>query len=80
MAHFLRAADVAAHYEKLTGYRPRELGWFECYAALRHAIIMARITSRMVRFGATQFPADPDDAIPHRASLEAMLDGSYWKS
>jgi aminoglycoside phosphotransferase (APT) family kinase protein len=79
MPKFLRADDVAAHYEKLSGHRPRDLAWYECYAALRHGIIMARITSRMVHFGAAQFPADPDDAVPHRPALEAMLDGCYWK-
>jgi aminoglycoside phosphotransferase (APT) family kinase protein len=78
MPGFLRAADVSAEYERLTGLRI-ELRWYEAYAALRHAIIMARIQSRAVHFGEATWPADLDATIPHRPLLEQMLSGEYWK-
>ena len=74
---FLRRADVTTTYRELTGYDPHDMDWYEAYAALRFAIIMFRITRRSVRFGEAEMPADPDDAISHRALLERMLDGTY---
>ena len=48
------------------------------YAALRHGVVMGRVNQRRVRFGEQELPADPDDLVNHMATLEAMLDGSYW--
>jgi aminoglycoside phosphotransferase (APT) family kinase protein len=75
---FLRSADVAATYEQLSGHRVRDLRFFECYAALRHAIIMARTHARRVHFGEAEWPADVDEPIMHRGVLARMLDGSWW--
>ncbi|WP_280435914.1 phosphotransferase family protein [Nocardia carnea] len=74
---FLRRDDVVAHYEKLTGHTVRDLDFHLTYAALRHAIVMARIKRRMIHMGEDTAPADRDDYIMHRATLEAMLDGTY---
>ena len=46
-------------------------------AAVRHAIVMARIKRRMIHFGEDEVPAERDDYVLHRASLEQMLAGSY---
>jgi hypothetical protein len=46
---------------------------------MRHGVIMRRVTERAVLFGEAVRPADPDDMIIHRATLRAMLDGSYWE-
>ncbi len=78
MPHFMRMTDVAATYEEASGYRPRDLGFFTMYAALRHAIVMSRVARRQVLFGEIAEPADPDDMIMHRAALEQMLEGTYW--
>lgn len=75
---FLVADDLAETYQKITGYPVEDLRWYQTYAALRHAIIMSRISERMVHFGQAEPTEDPDDRIPHRATLEAMLDGSFW--
>lgn len=75
---FFRPDRVAATYERLTGYAPRDLEWFRFYAALRHGVIMFRISQRAVHFGEAAPPPDPDDRITHRGLLEAMLDGSHW--
>lgn len=78
MPQFMRRDDVAATYERLSGHTPRDLDWYTMYAALRHGIIMSRIRLRSVYFGEAELPDDPDDLIMHRATLEAMLDGTYW--
>ncbi|MDJ0108109.1 phosphotransferase family protein, partial [Rhodococcus erythropolis] len=58
---------------------PHDLEFYVTYAALRQAVIMWRIQARAIAFGQSQRPEDPDDMIMHRASLAAMLDGTYWE-
>lgn len=74
---FLRRDAVVAKYQELTGYTVRDLDFYIIYAALRHAIVMARIKRRMIHFGEDTVPADLDDYVMHRLSLEALLDGTY---
>jgi aminoglycoside phosphotransferase (APT) family kinase protein len=78
MPGFLRREDVAACYERASGHAVPDLAFYELYAALRHGIVMARIHARRVHFGEASWPADVDSVIPHRETLERMLDGSYW--
>jgi aminoglycoside phosphotransferase (APT) family kinase protein len=78
MPGFMRRDDVAATYEKHRGREPRDLEFFMFYAALRHAIVMTRVTRRSIHFGEAEMPADPDDLIIHRPTVEAMLAGTYW--
>ncbi|GIH96471.1 phosphotransferase family protein [Planobispora siamensis] len=75
---FMRREDVCRVYEEMTGYRPRDMEFYEMYAALRHGVIMARVWHRRIHFGEQPMPADPDDLVMHRATIERMLDGSYW--
>jgi aminoglycoside phosphotransferase (APT) family kinase protein len=79
MPGFLRRDDVVAHYEKVSGHALPDLAFYELYAALRHGIVMARIHARRVHFGEVEWSEDVDAVIPHRETLERMLDGSYWK-
>jgi aminoglycoside phosphotransferase (APT) family kinase protein len=74
---FLRRSDVERCYAELTGWQLRDMDFYLTYAALRHAIIMARIKRRMIRFGEDEVPADIDDYVMHRASLEQLLEGTY---
>ena len=74
---FLRRSDVQRCYQQLTGYQLRDMDFYLTYAALRHAIVMARIKRRMIHFGEDQVPADPDDYVMHRAALEELLAGTY---
>jgi aminoglycoside phosphotransferase (APT) family kinase protein len=69
----LRLDDVAETFERLTGYAPRDLGFYLMYAALRHAVIMARIQRRAIHFGEAVMPDDPDDLITFRLLVEEML-------
>lgn len=75
---FLRRDDVARTYRELTGHAATDLDFYTMYAALRHAIIMFRVQSRAVAFGQAEAPADADDMILHRKTVEEMLDGTYW--
>jgi aminoglycoside phosphotransferase (APT) family kinase protein len=72
----LRPSDVAATYEKLSGYAPRDLGFYLTYNCLRYAIVAFRISRRMLKFGEMEMPDDPDDLTSVRVELEAMLDGT----
>jgi aminoglycoside phosphotransferase (APT) family kinase protein len=74
---FLRRADVERTYTELSGYTLRDMDFYLLYAALRHAIVMARIKRRMIHFGEDEIPPDVDDYVMHRASLDKMLDGTY---
>ena len=76
---FLKAEDLAETYQSVTGHVVEDLRWYQTYGALRHAIIMSRISERMVIFGQAEPTEDPDDRIPHRSTLEGMLDGSFWQ-
>jgi len=80
MPDFMRLDDVSAAYESFTGHTPRDLEFYTLYASLRHAIVMTRVAQRSVLFGEQEMPDDPDDMIMHRATLEQMLDGTYWSS
>ncbi|MCF6475113.1 phosphotransferase family protein [Nonomuraea sp. MG754425] len=70
---FMRREDVCATYRDLTGYEPRDLDFYELYAALRHGVIMARVWQRRIHFGELPSPDDPDDLVLHRATLEELL-------
>jgi aminoglycoside phosphotransferase (APT) family kinase protein len=74
---FQKRSEVEAAYAELSGYQPRDLDFYLTYAALRHAIVMARIKRRMIHFGEDQVPDEIDDYVLHRPSLEKMLDGTY---
>ena len=73
MPDFLRPDDVAATYESLTGYTPRELDWYSAFAAVQWAIVFVRTGLRAVHFGEEQMPESVDDFIRHREAIERML-------
>lgn len=76
---FMRPDDLAATYALATGQQPGDLRWHMAYSAMRHGVIMRRVTERAVLHGEAIEPADLDDMIIHRATLRAMLDGTYWE-
>ncbi|MFG2720009.1 phosphotransferase family protein [Streptomyces sp. NPDC048416] len=75
---FLRRDDIERRYAELTGHTPRHMEFHTLYAALRHAVVMLRIAYRQLYFGEAEPPGDPDALILHRASLAAMVRGTYW--
>ncbi len=74
-----RPVDVRAAYAAASGREPGDLTWHIAYAAMRHGVIMRRVTERSIHFGEATAPDDIDDLVMHRSTLAAMLDGSYWK-
>ncbi|MGH9079211.1 MAG: phosphotransferase family protein [Acidimicrobiales bacterium] len=78
LPQMFRPVDVAASYAALSGRTPGDLTWHIAFAAMRHGVIMRRVTERSIFFGEAEPPDDVDDLIIHRDSLRAMLDGSYW--
>lgn len=74
---FCRRDDVVAMYESLSGHTVRDFDWYIIYAALRHAVVMARVKRRMIHFGEEQVPDDPDDYVMHSSALKQLLDGTY---
>jgi aminoglycoside phosphotransferase (APT) family kinase protein len=74
LPEFMLASDVTSTYEELSGRTVNNLAWFETYAALRHAVVMTRVTTRSVHFGEAEWPDDIDSVIPHRAVLAAMTE------
>jgi len=75
---FLERARVAEIYREATGYELRDLDFYITYASIIHAVIMYRIQIRAITFGHAALPDDPDDMIMHRATVDAMLAGTYW--
>jgi aminoglycoside phosphotransferase (APT) family kinase protein len=80
MPHFIRREQVEAAYVAATGYEPRDMDWFLMYAATRHGIVFTRTSRRAAYFGDAPMPDNPDDAIMHGPTLEAMMAGTYWSS
>jgi aminoglycoside phosphotransferase (APT) family kinase protein len=79
MRDFMRVDEVVVRYEEASGERVSpSLRWYLFYAALRHGVIMSRVTTRQIAFGEASMPEDPDDLVMHRRALEQMMDGSYW--
>ena len=74
----MTATDLAATYDAVSGRTTGDLKWHIAYAAMRHGVIMRRVTERAVLFGEAIEPEDLDDMIIHRGTLRAMLDGTYW--
>ncbi|MEZ5204465.1 MAG: phosphotransferase [Acidimicrobiales bacterium] len=78
LPNFMAPADLVATYQALTGRTLGNLRWHVAYSAMRHGVIMRRVTERAILFGEAVEPPDLDDTIIHRATLRAMLDGTYW--
>ena len=75
---FMAPATLVARYREASGREVGDLTWSIAYAAMRHGVIMRRVTERAVLFGEAVRPADVDEMIIHRETLRQMLDGSYW--
>ena len=40
---------------------------------------MFRVSRRQIAYGQAVMPADPNDLILHRSTLEEMMAGTYWE-
>jgi aminoglycoside phosphotransferase (APT) family kinase protein len=73
MPDFMTAADVATHYESLTGHAPRDLRWFMVYSAVQWGIVFLRTGTRQAHFGEREMPEVPEELIHNRMHLESLL-------
>jgi aminoglycoside phosphotransferase (APT) family kinase protein len=73
MPDFLRADDVCAHYESLTGHAPRDLDFYRRYSALQWGIVFLRTGQRQMHFGEREAPAEPEELIYNRAQLDRLF-------
>jgi len=74
MPDFLRADDVAATYEQLTGHTPRDLDFYLVYAAVQWGVVFMRTGARQAHFGEIEMPADVDDLLHHRELFRNLLE------
>ncbi len=79
MPEFMHRERMVELYSQRSGYTPRDMDFYPVYAALRHAVVMSQVQRRAIAFGQAEMPADIDDLIMHRQTLEEMLDGVYWE-
>ena len=70
--------EVIAAYTAISGYTPTDMDWYLMYAATRLVIVFTRTSRRAAHFGDAPMPDNPDDAIMHAPTLEAMMAGTYW--
>jgi aminoglycoside phosphotransferase (APT) family kinase protein len=73
MPHFLQWPDVAATYERASGYTPRDPRWYTTYAALQYGIVFLRTGQRTLHFQQQAAPDDIDTMIMNRDALEQLL-------
>ncbi len=78
LPEMLRRDDVVAIYEAASGRTVANLDWHLVYAALRHAVVMARVKMRAIHFGEDVMPEDPDDLVMHRVAMRQLIEGTYW--
>ena len=70
-----RLGALATHYERATGYTPRDLGFYVVYNAYRHLLITLRIALRRMHFGELVHTEHLDDALDpsHLELLEELM-------
>ncbi|MFT3899381.1 MAG: phosphotransferase family protein [Gordonia sp. (in: high G+C Gram-positive bacteria)] len=76
---FWRRSDVEAVYEKASGHKPQDMDFYVAYNTMIYSMILFRVQCRAVDYGQAEEPADPDDKILNKATLAAMIDGTYWE-
>lgn len=74
MPDFLRAEDVVATYQDLTGVEVGDLTWYQVLAAVIWGIVFLRTSARQIHFGEIERPDDPESVMHHRPLFERLLD------
>ncbi len=64
---------VVRSYERLSGERLADLGWYEAFAGLRFAIILMRMSLRAAAFGSMRPAEDPDALIMFAPLLRRLI-------
>lgn len=77
LPNFLRPVDVIAQYQELTGRTLINMRFFLVFAAVRCAIILARIKQRSVHFGDVPQPDTADEYVRHYRMLDQLINDNY---
>lgn len=77
LPNFLRPADVISQYEELTGRTLVDMKFFFVFAAVRCAIILARIKQRSVHFGDVPQPDTADEYVRHYRMIDQLINDNY---
>jgi len=73
MTELLQRDRVVSLYEKTSGERLDDLGWYEAFAAVRFAIILMRMSLRATASGAMAPAGDPDELILFAPLLRRLI-------
>ena len=73
MPDFLRAEDVVATYEEISGVQVRDLTWYQVLAGVIWGIVFLRTSARQIHFGEIERPEDPESVMHHRPLFERLL-------
>ncbi|WP_315901291.1 phosphotransferase family protein [Rhodococcus sp. BP22] len=74
---FLRPADVIDEFQQISGRKLNDMRFHLVFAAVRCAIIFARIKQRTVHFGDTTAPATADEYVLHHSMLNQLIHDKY---
>jgi aminoglycoside phosphotransferase (APT) family kinase protein len=70
---FLRPDDVLSSYERFSGYTPRNMEFYDAFAALRASLPIFRASHRSVVVDGGPMPDDPHELIRGRELLEELI-------
>ncbi|MFT4199176.1 phosphotransferase family protein [Gordonia sp. (in: high G+C Gram-positive bacteria)] len=76
---FWRRSDVEKMYAEASGVTPKDMDFYVAYNTMIYSMILFRVQCRAVEYGQAEEPDDPDDKILNKATLAAMIDGTYWE-
>jgi aminoglycoside phosphotransferase (APT) family kinase protein len=71
---FMSFDEVQTTYTEMSGYAPKQLEWFELFAALRFAIISVRTSLRSISYGQMEPVEDREGLIMLRDLMVQILD------
>ena len=74
MPDFLRAEDVVAAYQELSGVQVGDLTWYQIHAGVIWGIVFLRTSARQIHFGEIERPDDPESVMHHRPLFERLLE------
>ncbi|WP_322936985.1 phosphotransferase family protein [Nocardioides bizhenqiangii] len=74
MPEFLRADDVVATYQELSGVQVGDLTWYQIHAGVIWGVVFLRTSARQIHFGEIERPDDPEAVMHHRPLFERLLD------
>ena len=73
MPHFLRAEDVVATYEQVSGVTVGDLTWYDVYNGLQWCIVFMRTGARQIHFGEIERPDDIESLFHCKPLVERIL-------